>query len=90
MVTYNFQKLLYRKRDFPRVQFLLLITFKSGSLAPIWPKSLSRGWPLYALRNQLCGNAESLMSLTWTKGPMVPATHGAHITAAEYAPVLHN
>ena len=43
MVTYNFQKLLYRKRGFPQVQFYLLITFKSDSLALIWPKSLLRG-----------------------------------------------
>ena len=40
MVTYNFQKLLYWKRGFPQVQFLLLITFRSDSLALIWPKSL--------------------------------------------------
>ena len=40
MVTHNFQKLLYWKRGFPQVQFLLLITFKSDSLALIRPKSL--------------------------------------------------
>ena len=34
IVMYNFQKLLYWK---------LLITFRSDSLALIWPKSLSRG-----------------------------------------------
>ena len=67
MVTYNFQKLLDWKRGFSQVQFLLLITFRSDSLALIWPKSLSRGRPLYALRNQLYGNAESPMSLIWTK-----------------------
>ena len=43
MATSNFQKLLYCKQGFPQVQFLLLITFKSDSLALIWPKSLSRG-----------------------------------------------
>ena len=67
MATYNFQKLFYWKRGFPQVPFLLLITFKSDSLALIWPKSLSRGSPLYALRIHLYGNAESPMSLTWTK-----------------------
>ena len=61
------QKLLHWKRGFPQVQFLLLFTFKSDALALIWPKSLSRGRPLYALRNQLHGNAESPMSLTWTR-----------------------
>ena len=67
MVTYTFQKLLHWKRGFPQVQFLLLFSFKSDALALIWTKSLSRGWPLYAIRNQLYGNTESPMSLTWAK-----------------------
>ena len=44
MVTYTFQKLLHWKLGFPQVQFLLLFTFKSDTLALICPKSLSRGW----------------------------------------------
>ena len=67
MVTYTFQQFLHWKRDFPQVQFLLLITFKSDAVALIWPKNLSRGRPLYALRNQLYGNTKSPMSLTWAK-----------------------
>ena len=38
MVTYTFQKLLHWKRGFPQVQFLLLFTFKSDSLALISQK----------------------------------------------------
>ena len=63
MVTYNFQKLLYWKLGFPQVQFLLLITLKSESLAPIWPKSLSRGLPLYALRNNFMVTPKALCLL---------------------------
>ena len=62
MDTYTFHKLLHWKRGFPQVQFLLLFTFKSDAVALIWPKSLSRGWPLYALQNQLYGNTESPVS----------------------------
>ena len=94
MVTYNFEKLLSWKRSFPQVQFLLLITFKSDSLALIWPKSLSRGWPLYALRNQLYGNAvgpnesrDTQCSDNWWT--LQPIEHTI-TAAAEYAPVLHN
>ena len=43
------------------IYFFLL----SYALTLTWPKSLSRGLPLYALRNQLDGNTESPMSFTW-------------------------
>ena len=64
---FTVQTLLHWKRGFPQVQFLLLFTFKSYALTLIWLKSLSRGWPLFALLNQLYCNTESPMFLTWTK-----------------------
>ena len=51
---------------FSQIQFSLLFTFKSYALIQICPKSLSRGWP-HTLQNQLYGNTESPMYLTWTK-----------------------
>ena len=41
-MTHTFQTLLYWKRGFPQVQFLLLFTFKSHAQTLIWLKSLSR------------------------------------------------
>ena len=88
---YTFQTLLHYKRGFPQVQFLF--TFKSYALTLIWLKSLSRGWPLYALRNLLYDNTESPVFLlgpnesrdtqrfdnSWILQPMEYT-----ITAAEY------
>ena len=100
MVTYTFQKLLHWKLGFPQVQFLLLFTFKSDTLALICPKSLSRGWSYtrYGINfmvtpKALClllGPNESRDSQCfdnwWTMQPMEHTI----TAAAKYAPVLHN
>ena len=103
-MTYNFQKLLYWKRRFPQVQFLLLITFKSDSLR--WYALHWYGQKVYHVDDHyaryginfmvtpkalclLLGPNESrdtqCFDNWWTLQPMEHT-----ITAAEYAPVLHN